>query len=175
MKAIKTAAKQQLKQQGFNLVELLLTLIIASFLMGYALPSYQRMIEQQTQRSELARLQAVLNHARLMATMNNKKLQVCASSNGQQCDASAFLSGNLLIITDDNQQVVHFSVGNGYPIVFNSPTIGINPLPKQSLGGTLLPCTGFSRIEPKGVTVSAVSRVRVNDKISATLKALCPN
>lgn len=172
---MKTVARKKLKQQGFNLVELLLTLMIAGFLMGYALPSYQRMIEQQSQNIELARLQAVLNHARIMAIVNNKELLICASKDGQQCDASAFLSGNLLIIVKDSQQVVHFSAGNGYPIVFNNPAIAINPISYQSLGGTLLPCTGFSRIEPKGITVSAVSRIRVNDDISAELKALCPN
>lgn len=172
---MKKRIKKKLRQQGFNLIELLLTLVIASFLMGYALPSYQRMIEQQNQNSELARLQAVLNHARLMATVNNKELLVCASKDGQQCDKSAFLNGNLLIIVKENQQVVHYSLGNDYPIIFSIAAIAINPISNQSFGGKLLPCTGFSRTEPKGITVSAVSRIRVNDDISADLVNQCPN
>jgi len=166
--------KKKLQQQGVNLIELLLTLGITVFLLGYALPSYQRILEQQRQNSELARLQAVLSHARVIATINNKQLQVCASHNGQECDPSAYLSGNILIVTKDNQQAVHFSAGKGYPVVFPDSVISISPLSKQGLGGTLLPCTGFSKVNPKAITLSAVSRIRVNNTVSNSLTDLCP-
>lgn len=162
-------------QQGFNLIELLLVLVIVGILISYLVPSYQRLVEQQSQRSELARLQAVLNHARYMATMNNKVLQLCASDDGKQCDASAFHTGNVLIVVADSQQWVHFSAGTGYPIVFPRAAIKISPLPDQDFGGTLLPCTGFNYNQAKSLTISAAGRVRVNTSVSASQLAQCPN
>ena len=60
---MKSVNKAKLAEAGFNLIEVLLTLALASFLLGYGLPSYQRIIEQQNQALELNRLQAVFNHA----------------------------------------------------------------------------------------------------------------
>lgn len=175
--------QQAYQQQGFNLIELLLTLVVASFLMGYAVPSYQRMIEQQSQTTELARLQAVLNHTRLIASLNNKTLLVCHSSNGESCSNSPTANGDLLIVTtDNNQQPVFFSRGAGYQIVLPSHNLLIHPLPSQVSGSSLLSCTGFSRVVAKGLTLSNTGRVRINDGTDsdtansiASLAAQCPN
>lgn len=163
-----------MKQQGFNLIEILLILAVTSFLFGFAAPSYQRMIEQQSQTTELARLQAVLSHARLMASLNNTKLLICNTDNGKECSTSISLNGDLLIVTDKEEHLVHFSAGAGYPIVLQKESLEIHPLPNRGSGGNLLPCTGFSQVQARGLTLSPTSRVRINNAISKDLASKCP-
>lgn len=172
---MKPATRTKLAEAGINLIEVLLTLVIASFLLGYALPSYQRIIEQQNQALELSRLQAVFNHARLIASFSNRTLVVCPSDKGKQCDTLANNKGNLLLLTDDKQQPIHFSEGAGFPIIFPSHDLKIYPLPSQNSGGTLLSCTGFHQVKPKGIVISPTGRVRVDDDISTKLVDQCPN
>src|SRR5690554_2172135 len=172
---MKPVNKAKLAESGFNLIEVLLTLALASFLLGYGLPSYQRIIEQQNQALELNRLQAVFNHARLIASYSNRTLIICPSDKGKQCDYSANKNGNLLLVTDGKQEPIHFSKGAGFPLVFPNHELKLHPLPSQNSGGTLLACTGFNQIEPKGIVISPTGRVRVSDDISTKLVEQCPN
>ncbi|GLR65133.1 pilus assembly FimT family protein [Marinospirillum insulare] len=172
---MKSVINKHFYQQGYNLIELLVVLVIASFLMGYALPSYQSMIEKQSQRSELARLQAVLNHARIMASLNDQPLIICPSEKGNKCDSSANEQGNLLLLTAATNQPVFFSSGAGFKIIFPSQDLKVYPLPSQNSGGTLLPCTGFTNNKPKGLVVSPTGRVRVSDEIDKSYSSRCTN
>jgi len=172
---MKPVNKAKLAESGFNLIEVLLTLALASFLLGYGLPSYQRIIEQQNQALELSRLQAVFNHARLIASYSNRTLIICPSDKGKQCDYSANKNGNLLLVADGKQEPIHFSKGAGFPLVFPNHELKLHPLPSQNSGGTLLACTGFNQIEPKGIVISPTGRVRVSDDISTKLVEQCPN
>lgn len=172
---MKPVTKATLAESGLNLIEILLTLALASFLFGYGLPSYQRIIEQQNQALELARLQAIFNYARLIASFSNHTLVICPSDKGTQCDYSANKNSNLLLVTDNKQQPIHFSQGAGFPIIFPSHDLKIYPLPSQNSGGTLLSCTGFNQVKPIGIVISPTGRVRVSDDISTKLVNQCPN
>ena len=172
---MKPVIKAKLAESGFNLIEILLTLALASFLLGYGLPSYQRIIEQKKQALELSRLQAVFNHARLIASYSNRTLIICPSDKGKQCDYSANKNGNLLLVTDGKQQPIHFSKGTGFPLVFPSHELKVHPLPSHNSGGTLLACTGFNQVEPKGIVISPTGRIRISNEITSSLVALCPN
>lgn len=163
------------KQQGFNLLEILLALLVVSFLMGVAVPSYQRLLEKQSQTAELARLQAVLNYARLMANLRNEALKLCNTQDSKTCSSSNLGQGNLLLVVDKTQQPVHFSPGTGYPLVLPSHELKIHPLPTQQSGGTLLACTGFSKVKSKPLVISPTGRVRVSDKEDTSLASQCPN
>lgn len=161
-------------QLGTNLIEILMTLVLISILLGFVAPTYQHMIEKQAQLAELARLEALFNHARLIASYNDKDLRVCASHTGEECNSGAYLEGNLLLLTLDTNQLVHFSRGSGYPVILPEAELTIRPLPKRGAGGSILPCTGFSQIKPKGITLSSAGRVRINDDLTANLIAKCP-
>ncbi|WP_027848178.1 prepilin-type N-terminal cleavage/methylation domain-containing protein [Marinospirillum minutulum] len=163
------------QQLGFNLLEVLLALLVVSFLMGFAVPSYQHLLEKQSQTAELARLQAVLNHARLMANLKNETLKICNTKDSKTCSSSRVSLGDLLIVVDKTQEPVHFSPGTGYPIVLPNHSLRIHPLPTQQSGGTLLACTGFSKIRSKPIVLSPTGRVRVSDKDDTDLADKCPN
>ncbi|HKM16301.1 MAG TPA: prepilin-type N-terminal cleavage/methylation domain-containing protein [Marinospirillum sp.] len=160
-------------QRGFNLIEVLATLAIASFLMGIAVPSYQRILEQQSQMLALARLQAVLSHARLMANVNatsataikveDRGLILCYSTNGQDCSTETATNDNILVLTKKDRQLVHFSSGAGFILIWPAPELLIRPLPNRGSTGTFLPCTGFKHVKPKGITLSSAGSLRVND------------
>lgn len=179
-------------QRGFNLIEILATLAIASFLLGVAVPSYQRMIEQQSQRVELARLQAVLSHARLMANVatasagaikiEDRGLVICYSTDGKNCSSAPATNGNILVLTKKDRQFVHFSTGAGFMLIWPANELLIRPLPNRGSTGTFLPCTGFKHVTPKGITLSSAGSLRVNDgsgratnlKLIAELASQCP-
>lgn len=163
------------KQRGFNLLEILLALLVVSLLMGYAVPSYQRLLEKQMQTAELARLQAVLNHSRLMASLKNATLEVCSTEDGKACSSSNISQGDLLIVVDKTQELVHFSPGMGYPIIFSSNSLKVHPLPTQQSGGRLLACTGFNKIKSKPIVLSPTGRVRVSEEEDTGLANQCAN
>lgn len=180
-------------QRGFNLIEILITLAIASLLMGVVVPSYQRILEQQNQMLALARLQAVLSHARLIANVNatsatainveDRGLILCYSSNGQDCSTATATNDNILVLTKKDRQFVYFSSGAGFKLVWPAAELLIRPLPNRGSTGTFLPCTGFKHVKPKGITLSSAGSLRVNDgsgrstnlKLIAELASQCPN
>ncbi len=161
-----------MRQHGFNLIEILVMLVITSFLLSVAVPSYQRMLEQQSQRVELARLQAVLSHARLMAnvvqasanaTMEDRGLIICYSTDGKNCSSKPAKNGNILVLTKKDRQFVHFSTGTDFKLIWPRSELLIRPLPNRGSTGTFLPCTGFKHVTPKGITLSSAGSLRVND------------
>lgn len=179
-------------QGGFNLLELLATLVILSLLLGVALPSYQRLLEQQSQSLELARLQAVLSHTRLMANVvtasatatkvEDRGLVICYSTDGKNCSSAPATNGNILVLTKKDRQFVHFSSGTGFILIWPAAELLIRPLPARGSTGTFLPCTGFKHVKPKGITLSSAGSLRVNDgtgratnlKLIADLASQCP-
>lgn len=160
------------RQRGVHLFDLLLGLVLLSILLGYVLPSYQRMLEAHRQAAELNRLQGILAFGRLHASVFNQELILCASDHGQSCQSSSGEGG--LLLTDQSHQPLQHFPGYGHPVVFNTNSLELRPLPRRGAGGTLLPCTGFRYQSARGVTLSPAGRIRVNSEPPENLKNQCP-
>lgn len=80
-------AKNSIKNVGFTLIELIITIAIAAIVLAVAVPSFQRIIEKNRISSETDRLFTVLKQARNNAIITGSPSFVCRT--GQVADLNA--------------------------------------------------------------------------------------
>jgi type IV fimbrial biogenesis protein FimT len=117
--------------RGFTLIELMVTLAVATILLTVALPNFQTFIKRNALTARTNNFIADLHFARSEAAKRGGDVSVCPSSNGTTCDTSAAnwkngwsiiptgqtavrrseaLTGTLTIITE-NSKIVFKSSG----------------------------------------------------------------
>jgi type IV fimbrial biogenesis protein FimT len=91
------------RMTGFNLVELLVTITIASILMGIGVPSYRYVTNSNRVASEVNALLGDMMIARSEAIKEGQTVTVCPSNDGATCDANATdWSEGWIVFTDFN-------------------------------------------------------------------------
>jgi type IV fimbrial biogenesis protein FimT len=73
------------QQRGFTLLELLITVLVASILLGIAVPSFHSFVQDSRLSGEANALVYSLTLARSEAVKRDSTVEVCASSNGTSC------------------------------------------------------------------------------------------
>lgn len=74
------------KIRGFTLLELMVTVAVASILVTIGVPSFQSMVLQNRTRSAVVSLLEAVQTARADAIAQTTPVTVCGSSTGQSCD-----------------------------------------------------------------------------------------
>ena len=88
--------------KGFTLIELIITLSIASILMGYGIPSMQEFTKNQTMATERSRLLVDMSFARYTAINTQQYVVVCPSISGKKCDTESNWHNGWMVFTDAN-------------------------------------------------------------------------
>ncbi len=158
-----------MKQNGFNLVELMVTIAVLAILLTITAPSLSDMLERRQLRGAAESIYAHLYYARMEALKKNRKIFVSFSSgdNGAWCfglDDTAACDCN----TPNDCQIDSIgkvTSGVNYPVVDFSQTFGgkTNFEPRR---GTANNGTATFRIasgEQKNIVVSSLGRVRYED------------
>lgn len=158
-------------QRGVNLLELLISLTLLGLILGIALPNYQALLERQRQIAELNRLQAISQMARTLASLHQQSLTLCPATGPQGCSPSRREAGLLLL--DNDLNTIRYFPGKQTKIAFPEQAITFRPLPQRGVGGSLLPCSGFTQQSPKAITLSSVGRPRINHQPALTLINRC--
>ena len=152
-------------QQGFNLMEILVVLVIAGLLLGVAYPSGQFMIETNRQATEINQLLATLERARQQSLTSQRTVLVgqgegcaslqagSASANWSLCYRDAGQVGQQIYLRGGGQR---FTVdASAERVVFRPPPLVMDePI-------YLLVQTGFNRVQPRIVQVSETGRAQV--------------
>ena len=101
------------KQAGFNLVELLAVTTVLILFVSLALPSFQKL--SQNNRDEALRnlLISQINQTRANSIIFNKHHILCGSSDGETCD-HAWQTG-WLIREKDSRKIIHIERLNAQP------------------------------------------------------------
>jgi type IV fimbrial biogenesis protein FimT len=86
-------------EAGFNLVELLVVISVASILMGLGVSSYRYVTNSSRVSSEINGLLGDMQVARSEAVKRGQTVTVCPSSNGATCTGSAW-TGGWIVFTD---------------------------------------------------------------------------
>ncbi len=94
----------KIKQSGMTLIDLMMTIGIASILLGSGIPSFYEFISKQKIISETQILRGHLTFARKTAITYRQKVTVCPTSNSQQCDKD--WSDGYMIFIDQNENRV---------------------------------------------------------------------
>ena len=103
-------------RHGFSLIELLVTLSIASVLVSYALPSISNLRSNKTLQNERDRLTVSFAFARNFAITQQKNVVVCPSLSRIQCDNQSnwyqgwivFEDTNRNRVKDENEQLLQY-------------------------------------------------------------------
>jgi type IV fimbrial biogenesis protein FimT len=87
---------------GFTLVELLVTIVVLSILLGLAVPAFRSFMQNDQQWTQTNNLVVGLNTARSEAIKDdmNGVAQICSSNNGTTCTGTAWETGWIVLGAD---------------------------------------------------------------------------
>jgi len=86
--------------QGFTLVELVVTLAVAAIVMAAAVPSFQNFIQNNRITAQANELVTALNLARSEAIKRGVPVRVCTSVNGTGCAAAGGWQQGWIVFSD---------------------------------------------------------------------------
>ena len=131
--------KSKHSHKGFNLIELMVTLVIVAILAALVGPGFQNTLERSAISSLSERLGSTLQFARAEAVRTGKTVSICSSTDQASCaGAGDWVSGWLIFVDEDgdgalelNDQLLKVEEGgrDGYDVVLisSSPsTFGFN-------------------------------------------------
>lgn len=92
------------RDKGFSIVELLMTMGIATILASVAVPSFRTIAMNSKQAGTVNELVAGLHLARNTAITLNARVSICASGNGVSCQVVGWKEGWIAFHDEDNDQ-----------------------------------------------------------------------
>lgn len=96
---------QTSSQDGYSLVELIVTVSITAILGSLALPAFANIIRSQQSLTAIESLMTAYQQARTSAIMLNKPVTFCARKNGSTC-GSDWSQGALVFVDDNSDNII---------------------------------------------------------------------
>lgn len=156
-----------LQQQGFNLLEILLVLVIAAILLGVVYPSGQFLIESNRQATEVNQLLATLERAR-QQSLNAQRTVIFGQGEGCQSLQAASATADWSLCYWERsadtlgEQIYWRNDSSSYAIEASQVEIRFRPPPLTLAEPVyLLVDTGFNRVQPRVVRVAETGRAKV--------------
>ena len=95
--------RQASKQHGFTLIELMMTIAIATILLTLGLPSIGSMVSSSESRSARQDLWTALNVARSGAVTANRRHVICPSTDQTSCSGGLRWDNGWIVFIDNNE------------------------------------------------------------------------
>ncbi len=121
-------------QQGFTLIELMVTIAIAAILLAVAVPSFQDSIRRNRVATVAGNLVSALDNARAEAIRRAVPVYLCPSTSGTDCTATAWHDGWIMYFEPTAGTKTVLQVGNAVSAVSVSLTVGASPVQYTSRG-----------------------------------------
>lgn len=156
------AARQASYQQGFTLVELMITLAVAAVLAAIAAPAFNQLALGSTLRSHANDLAAGALLARSEAIKRNQPVTLCASSNGTACTGS-WSSGWIVMTGSGAVLQAHAPAASGYVVTSTEASIVFQPSGVGATAATLTVCRATPSVgnQERVVDISVAGRAKV--------------
>jgi type IV fimbrial biogenesis protein FimT len=90
------------KQRGFTLVELMMTLVIASIVLTLAVPSFRDLIQNNRITGQVNEMVTAFNLARMEAIRRGSPVSVCASADQAGCSGANNWATGWIVFADAN-------------------------------------------------------------------------
>jgi len=112
-------------QQGFTLLELMITVAIAAILLAVAIPSFQLTMARAQLTTKTNDFLAGLTNARNEAIKNNTRAVMCASTDGATCTGGTWTGGWIVFVDTDRDGVLDAgeTITNVHPAVNAIPAV----------------------------------------------------
>ncbi len=146
---------------GFTLLELIVTVAIATIVLTLGVPNFQSMLQNNRVRTALSDLTTDLNLARSEAIKRGTNVTVCKSSDGANCTTAADYGQGWIVRSQDGTVLkVHPALPAWLSLVGTANTV--SRIDFQSYGratnGDLAFCKDGQVLA--GITISATGRIR---------------
>ncbi len=157
---------------GFSLLELLVTVLAASIVLGLGVPSLAATIAKSRQTAEINALFHALYLARKESMRRRQVVSLCPSTDGLTCrPGREWSTGWIMFENADRDEpperdagealVYSHTVANGIHITANRRGFTSRGVRKRATNGTFVVCDPAARIAPKALVVSYTGRPRV--------------
>jgi type IV pilus modification protein PilV len=98
--------QSMMRQKGYTLIELMTTLAVAAVLISVAMPGMNSFRQNSQLTGTANELISAMHLARNTAVTTNTRVTLCASSNGEDCEAVAWDEGWIAFVDRDSDQNV---------------------------------------------------------------------
>jgi type IV fimbrial biogenesis protein FimT len=160
-----------IRNQGFTLYELLITLILVALIGGLATPSLSAMLARQQQRVEIDALFHAIHLARKESILKHKVVSLCPSLDGDACLPGRDWSMGWLMFenldrdsppqVDPGESVLASHRVDDVRVVANRSGFTLRATFQRATNGTFIFCDPQGRISPLALVVSYTGRPRV--------------
>lgn len=175
-----------IRNQGFTLYELLMTLVLVALIIGLGLPSMSGSIARQRQKVEIDALFHAIHLARKESIMRKKVVSLCPSPDGQHCSPSNDWSAGWLMFENKDRDsppqndpgepvLVRHRGGEHIRIHANRKGFTLRATFLRATNGTFVFCDPAERIVPIALVVSYTGRPRVARHSPDRELYSCPN
>jgi type IV fimbrial biogenesis protein FimT len=152
---VRVEAVTKVAQKGFNLIELMVVIAIASILLMVAVPGFQTISQRSLETNTVNNLAAMVGRARSEAVTRNRDVVICVSVDQTSCNVGSPLweSGWIMYAVELGGATTLLQIGQTLPA---GVTIRSSGFPADSLTlvrGTGLPTTAgtFRYCDARGV------------------------
>ena len=157
---------------GFTLFELLMTVTLAAIVLTLGLPSFSNSIARNRQHVEINALFHAIHLARKESIRRREVMSLCASSDGQTCNAGTdWSSGWILFNNTDRDSPAQADPGEAIVrahrvdasirVSANRRAFTLRATYRRATNGTLVFCDSNNRIPARALVVSYTGRPRV--------------
>ena len=157
-------------ENGFTLLELLITLLLVGIIAAWGLPNFQALGERTAQTSEVNRFQSAFSFARNTAISQRRQLTLCpASQNREACGGELMIVwGNKTdsITEEDILRIVPAQQGTQVTYNRGWSRIRYSPLGYTSgYNGSFAICSTSGAVGSKGkkLVLSQLGRLRIDE------------
>ena len=173
--------------RGFNLVELMLTLSIASVLVGLAVPSFQGIMQDSRRSTVVNAFVHSVFVARSSAITYNRTVSICRSVDGATCSnhTASWEHGWIVFMNGDRDDPPAIDRGEhilfvqhalpGAAITSNRRAYSFRSYAHAVVNGTVVFCDRRGSTEARAVIINTAGRTRVSNRDSDSRPLRCPN
>lgn len=152
-------------QSGFTLIELVVTIAVASILLTLAIPSFRSTIQNNRVTGQANEFLTSLTLARSEAVKRSAITSVCISSNGATCMGTDWASGWLITVGGTTLRV-HEALPSGSTLTASGGATPVTFNPDGSAGATNTFTLSASGIAcTRTISISAVGQASVSKPV----------
>lgn len=173
--------------RGFNLFELMLTLSIASVLLGIAVPSFQGVMLDSRRSTAVNAFVHSVFVARSSAITYNRTVSICRSVDGATCsnNTASWEFGWIVFMNGDRDDPPAIDSGErilfvqhalpGATISSNRRAYSFKSYAHAVVNGTIVLCDRRGSTEARAVIINTAGRTRVSNRDSELRPLRCAN